>query len=128
MLVVDTSAMLAAIAADDPPAGLRERLAGGDLHAPHLIDTEALHGLRRLVRRGEISAQRAEDARARFAELAVVRYPHRPLSDRIWELRHNLTAYDATFVALAEALGAPLLTCDRRLAAARGHAAAIDTF
>ena len=115
MLVVDTSAVLEALSARDPAPGLIDRLAGdGDLHAPHLIDTELLHALRRMGIRREISDERAADARSDFAELALVRYRHQPLNDRVWELRHNLTAYDATFIALAEILTAPLITCDAR--------------
>jgi predicted nucleic acid-binding protein len=63
-----------------------------------------------------------------LAELTIVRYPHHPLADRMWELRHNLTAYDAAFVVLSEALGVPLVTCDARLAAAIEHSAAIELF
>ena len=129
MLVLDTSAVLEALAARNPAPGLVERLAqDGDLHGPHLIDTEVLHALRRMSLDRQISDERAADARSDFAELALVRYPHQPLSDRIWELRHNLTAYDATFVALAEALSAPLITCDARLASAPGHTARIESF
>ncbi len=129
MLVVDTSAVLAALFARPPATGLVERLArDGDLHGPHLIDTEVLHSLRRLTITGEISEDRATDARSDFAELALVRYPHHPLSNRVWELRHNLTAYDATFVALAEALAVPLVTCDARLASAPGHQAHVELF
>jgi len=129
VLVVDSSAVLEALAAHDPAPGLVERLAeDGDLHAPHLIDTEVLHALRRLLRKGQISAERAHDARTDFADLTLVRYPHEPLNDRVWELRENLTAYDATFVALAEALGVPLITCDARLAAAPNHHAHIELF
>jgi len=129
MLVVDTSAVLEALVARDPASGLVERLADdGDLHAPHLIDVEILHALRRLAASGEISEDRAADARADVRELALVRYPHFDLSDRIWELRHNLTAYDATFVALAESLGVPLLTCDARLAEAPGLLATVELF
>lgn len=129
MLVVDTSAVLEALAATDPAPGLVERLArNGDLHAPHLIDVEVLHALRRMTIARAISEDRAADTRADYAELALTRYPHRPLSDRVWELRHNLTAYDATFVALAEALDAPLVTCDARLASAAGHGARIELF
>jgi len=129
MLVVDTSAVLEALAARDAAPELIERLArDGDLHGPHLIDTEVLHALRRMTINREISDERAADARSDFAELTLVRYPHQPLSDRVWELRHNLTAYDATFVALAEALAAPLVTCDARLASAPGHGAQIELF
>lgn len=125
MLVVDTSAVLEALVGDHEP--LADRLArDGDLHAPHLLDVEILHALRGLVRAGHLTQDRADDARQDFGELAVVRYPHEPLADRIWQLRHNLTAYDATFVALAEALAVPLLTCDGRLAAAPGSVAVIE--
>jgi predicted nucleic acid-binding protein len=129
MLVVDSSAILEALAAHDPAPGLIERLAkDGDLHVPHLIDTEILHALRRMLRRGQISEERAYDARTDLAELMLVRYPHEPLNDRVWELRENLTAYDATFVALAEALDVPLVTCDARLADAPGHRARIELY
>jgi len=129
VLVADSSAVLEALAARDPAPGLIERLADdGDLHAPHLIDTEVLHALRRMLRRGQISDDRAHDVRTDFADLTLVRYPHEPLNDRVWELRENLTAYDATFVALAEALDVPLVTCDARLAAAPGHRASVEVY
>lgn len=129
MLVVDTSAVLEAIVAREPAPGLIQRLAqDGDLHAPHLIDTEVLHALRRLTLHRDLSDERAADARADFAELAIVRYPHEPFNDRVWDLRHNLTAYDATFIALAEALDAALVTCDARLAAAGGYEIQVDVF
>lgn len=129
MLVVDTSAILDAIAADESAPGLVARLsADGDFHAPHLIDIEILHALRGMVMRKEITAERAADARTDFADTVLLRYPHEPLSDRIWNLRHNLTAYDATFVALAETLEAPLVTCDGRLASSSGHDAEIELF
>jgi predicted nucleic acid-binding protein len=129
VLVVDTSAVLSALAAAAPSRELLERLAADrDLHAPHLIDVELLHALRRLCLSGDLSEDRAADARTDFRELALVRYPHEELADRIWELRHNLTAYDAAFVALAEALGAPLVTCDGKLAAAPAHGAQVELF
>lgn len=129
MLVVDTSAVLEAIAARDPAPGLIERLSeDGDLHGPHLIDTELLHALRRMSIKQQISDERAADARSDFAELALVRYRHQPLNDRVWELRHNVTACEATFIALAEALSAPLITCDARLASTPGHSAQIELF
>ncbi len=129
MLVVDTSAILDAIAADQPAAGLVGRLSDdGDLHAPELIDVEIMHALRGMTLRGEITDDRAADARTDFADTALLRYPHEPLGDRIWALRHNLSAYDAAFVALAEALDVPLVTCDGRLASASGHEARIELF
>jgi predicted nucleic acid-binding protein len=129
VLVVDTSAILDAIAAREAAPGLVARLSeDGDLHAPHLIDVEILHALRRMTMRGEISDDRAADARSDFADTAIVRYPHEPLSDRMWELRQNLTAYDAAFVALAESLAVPLITCDGRLASANDHRAQIELF
>jgi predicted nucleic acid-binding protein len=129
LLVLDTSAVLEALVAVDPPSGLIDRLADdGDLNGPHLIDTEVLHVLRRMSMSGELSDERAEDARSDFAELAIVRYPHEPLNGRVWELRHNMTAYDATFVALAEMLGVPLITCDARLASASGSRARIELY
>jgi predicted nucleic acid-binding protein len=129
VLVADTSAVLEAIATRDPAPGLVERPAeDGDLHGPHLIDTELLHALRRMSLKNQISDDRAEDARSDFADLARVRYPHPPLNGRVWELRHSIKAYDATFIALAEALSAPLITCDARPAAAPGHTAKIELY
>lgn len=119
MLVVDTSAVLAALASRPSDPALVKRLADdGDLHAPHLIDIEILNALRGLVRGGQLSEDRAQDVRTDVEELALTRYGHQPLADRIWALRDNLTAYDAAFVALAEALKVPLITCDARLAKA----------
>jgi predicted nucleic acid-binding protein len=117
VLVVDSSAVLALLLSDDPDSSLAERVAAdADLHAPHLLDVEVLHALRRLTQRGELPLNRAEDARDDFAALAIARYGHEALADRAWALRENLTAYDAVFMTLAEALGAPLVTCDRALA------------
>jgi predicted nucleic acid-binding protein len=121
MLVVDTSAVLAALASRPPDPALVKRLADdGDLHAPHLIDIEILNALRGLVRGGQLSEDRAQDVRTDVEDLAIVRYGHQPLADRVWALRDNFTAYDAAFVALAEALEVPLVTCDVRLANAPG--------
>jgi predicted nucleic acid-binding protein len=129
VLVIDTSAVAAALVSRPTDSRLVDRLGNdGDLHAPHLLDVELLHALRRLVRTGQLTQERAADARADFAELTVVRYGHQPLADRAWDLRDSLTAYDATFVALAEALEVPLVTCDARLARASGHRAAVELF
>ena len=129
MLVVDTSAVIAALAGRPPNHAVVERLGGdGDLAAPHLLDVEVLHALRRLVLGHRLGEDRAADARDDLAALAITRYQHTLVADRVWELRHGLTAYDATFVALAELLGAPLVTCDARLARASGHRATVELF
>lgn len=107
---------------------LATRLSGVHLHAPHLIDVEFLHALRRLVATARVPAARAAVLRADFGRLKVVRYPHSLLLDRIWELRDNLSAYDAAFVALSEVLGVPLITTDARLAAAAGNRAVIEAY
>lgn len=128
MLVVDTSAVLAALASRPPEPTLLTRLANdGDLHAPHLIDIEILNALRGLVRSGQLSQDRAQDVRTDVEDLAITRYGHQPLADRVWALRHNLTAYDAAFVALADTLEVPLVTCDARLANAPGVTAELFT-
>jgi len=98
------------------------------LHAPHLLDIEVAQVLRRLVREGAVSAHRADQAIEDFLDLRITRYPHFLLLRRIWQLRHNLSAYDAAYVVLAEKLGARLLTRDGRLASASGHAALIELF
>jgi predicted nucleic acid-binding protein len=129
VLVVDTSAVIGALVGRPPDRQLLDRLGvDGDLCAPHLLDIELLHALRRLVIGGQLSEDRAADARDDFADLAVARYDHVALADRTWELRHNLTAYDATFVALAELLDVPLVTCDAPLADAPGNRAVIELY
>ena len=102
--------------------------AGESLHAPHLLELEVTQVLRRLVREGSVSASRANEAMQDLLDLRITRYPHFVLLPRIWQLRHNLSVYDAAYVVLAEKLGARLLTRDGRLAAARGHAASIEVF
>jgi predicted nucleic acid-binding protein len=128
MLVVDTSAIVGRLVADPPPETLADRLEGQSLHAPHLIDVEFLHVMRRMVARGLLAPARADVVRTDFSGLRITRYPHTLMLDRMWELRENLTAYDAAFVALAEALDAPLVTTDARLAASPGHRATIEAF
>ena len=129
MIVVDTSAVLSVLVGQPEALSLGARIrSDGDLHAPHLLDVEFQHGLRRLVISGAIGEDRAADARMDFADLTIVRYPHVSLADRMWELRHDFTAYDAAFVALAETLGVPLVTCDARPARAPGHAATVEEF
>jgi len=99
---------------------------GETLHAPHLLDAEVAQVLRRYVATGILVARRAEEALQDLLDLRIRRYGHTPLLRRVWELRDNLTAYDALYVSLAEALGATLLTRDARLASAPGHRARIQ--
>jgi predicted nucleic acid-binding protein len=86
------------------------------LHAPHLIDLEVAQVLRRYVHSASISADRGAEALTDFLDLPLTRYPHFALLTRVWQMRKNLTAYDAAYLALAEALDAPLITRDRALA------------
>jgi predicted nucleic acid-binding protein len=95
-------------------------------HAPHLLDLEVAQMLRRYVARGEIAEPRGREALEVLAVFPLTRYPHEPLLGRIWALRESLTAYDAAYVALAEALGVTLLTRDQRLARAPGIRARVE--
>ena len=98
------------------------------LHTPHVFDREVTPGLRRLVRERAISAHRADEAIDDLLDLRITSYPHFVLLPRIWQLRHNFSAYDAAYIVLAEKLGAAFVTRDGRLASASGHAAAIELF
>src|SRR4051812_9795979 len=123
MLVVDASALTELVLgrAAGEVAGEHMAAHGFALHAPHLVDVEVLSALRRLVATGETTAARAEEAIADLLDLPIARYPHDVLVPRIWQLRENFSAYDGTYVALAEALAeesVPLLTADARLARA----------
>ena len=128
MIVVDASAMVELLLQTGLGARVETRLfsEGEELHAPHLIDLEVLQALRRFVRTGDLDAVRAQQALDDLADMDVHRHGHVDLTGRIWELRENFTAYDAVYIALAEALGAPLLTCDRPMAAAPGHRARVE--
>ena len=121
MLVVDASALAPALA-DDGPDGdsARARLRGEALVAPELIDLETVSVIRRGVQAGRLDARRARFALADLVDLPLRRAPHRPLLVRCWDLRDNLTVYDAAYVTLAELLGVVLLTADARLARAPG--------
>jgi predicted nucleic acid-binding protein len=126
VIVVDSSAVVDALTARAEDSELRSRLRTEGLHAPYLLDVEVMHAFRGLVRRGALSADRADNARHDYAMLRLTRYPHLPLLERVWQLRDRLSAYDAVFVALAELLDAPLVTCDAKLAAATGHEARVE--
>ena len=127
VIVVDAGILLVALA-DDGQAGdvVRSRLRGVRLAAPELVDLEVLSALRGLTRSGQVLPRRADLALADLDGIPLQRAPHRPLLARCWELRDNLTAYDAAYVALAEALNTTLLTGDRRLANATGPRCRIE--
>lgn len=128
MIVVDASALLELFLRTSTGVDLEKRLfrKGQTLHAPALIDLEVCQVLRRYASRGDITAERGREAVELLRRFPMTRYPHDPLLDRIWELRENLTAYDAAYVALAEGLHASVLTCDARLAGAPGVRVGIE--
>ncbi len=128
MIVLDASALLELLLQTRLGTRVEARLFRDrdELHVPHLADVEVAQGLRRLVRGGEVSPDRAAEAIADLIDLDLHRHPHLDLLTRAWKLRENLTAYDAIYVALAEALAASIVTCDGRLAKAPGHHAHIE--
>jgi predicted nucleic acid-binding protein len=127
MIVLDASAMRELLLQTELGERVERRvLSDEDLHTPHLLDVEVLSALRRLVRTGEVSVERAEDAVEDLRLLLVARHGHEDLLPRAWELRENVTAYDAVYIALAEALDATLVTCDKPLGAAKRTAARIE--
>lgn len=128
MIVADASAILELLLRTPAGAAVEARLFRPDetVHAPALIDLEVAQVLRRYVARGEMPEHRARASLDLLVAFPMDRYSHEPLVRRIWALRANMTAYDAAYVALAEGLGAPLLTCDAKLAAASGTRASIE--
>lgn len=131
MIVVDASAEVAVLLnIGQDVERIRSRIArpGDTLHGPHLFDIEVLHALRSFVLRGAVSPERAQLALNRLRDTQLTRYPHTSLMERSWELRENLSAYDAAYVALAEALEAPLITMDARLAQAPGIRAEVVVY
>ena len=121
MIVVDASVLATGLADDDSDGDrVRARLRGEDLMAPHIVDLEVGSVWRRLVAIGALDQRRASLALADLLSLRLERAPHGPLLARCWTLRHNLTVYDAAYVALAELMQVALLTSDARLANAPG--------
>jgi predicted nucleic acid-binding protein len=128
VIVLDASAVLELLLNTDAGTDVRERIAdpGETLHAPHLLCVEVAQVLRRYVATRAVDADVARVALEDLAALDIARYSHEPFLPPVWELRENVTAYDAVDLALAEALDAPLLTSDPRLASAPGHDALVE--
>lgn len=131
MIVIDASAAIEWVLQTPRGAEIEARIfrkpgESPRLHAPNLLDVEVAQVLRRHVAKGLVSEARGQTALEDFLQIPVLRYPHDVLLPRVWELRKNLTAYDAVYVALAEALEMPLLTCDASIAGASGHRARVD--
>ncbi len=128
MIVIDASVVLDLQLRSASAAAIEDRIFGAQpsLHCPHLLDLEVVQVLRRHERQGGLDAKRAQEALQDLEALPLVRYPHEPFLERIWTLRASMTAYEAAYIALAEALQAPLLTRDGRLASAPGHEAQIE--
>ena len=128
MIVIDASVAVEWLLRTSASVPIAHRILSPveNLHAPHLLDIEVAQALRRCNFIGILDRQRADAALQSFVTLRIQRYPHTPLLRRVWQLRDNLSAYDALYVALAESLGATLLTRDRKLAAAPGHRARVQ--
>lgn len=128
MIVLDASALVELVLGTPRGMEIGARIADPALgiHIPHLADVEVAQALRRFVKEGELDPAAAASALRDFRSLDLERHAHEPLLDRVWTLRANLTAYDAVYVALAEALEATLLTCDGKLSRAPGIDAVVD--
>lgn len=128
MIVIDASAVLEVLLNTSAAAHVSARIfaPGETMHAPHLLDLEVAQVLRRYCLSGEVSAGRGRQALDDLAALPLSRYPHDLFLSRVWDLRHNVTAYDAAYLALAEALPAPLITRDMALGTSVGHRAKVE--
>ena len=121
MIALDASAMVEALIGREVGGELLDALTG-DVHTPHLLDVEVLSVLRGLQLGGKLDPAAAEEIRRDHFAFAINRYEVAPLADRIWQLRHQYPSYDAASLALAEALDAPLYTCDAKLDSGGHHA------
>ena len=130
MIVLDASAAIDWLLQTTAGRRIENRIysRGESLHAPHLLDLEVAQVLRRLVRETAVTAQRADQAIQDLLSLRVARYPHFVFLPQIWQLRNNLSAYDAAYVALTEKLGATLITRDARLASASARGVMVEVF
>lgn len=130
MLVADASAVVEILMATPTGFAIERRLFGAaePVAAPHLLDVEVLHVIRRFNRTNQLTTARAEQALDDLGGLAITRYGHEILRPAMWRFRNSLSAYDAAYVALAELLDAPLVTCDARLARSHGHGATFQLY
>ena len=130
MIVLDASAAIDWLLQTTVGRKIESRIyqRGESLHAPHLLDLEVAQVLRRLVREGSVSAPRADQAIEDLLDLRVTRYPHFVFLPRIWRLRDNFSAHDAAYLALAQELGATLVTRDSRLASASARLVSLELF
>jgi len=128
LIVLDASAVIELLLNTDSGQHVARRISdpGESLHAPHLLSVEVAQVLRRYVSNHSVPADVALSALDDLAALDIGRYSHEPLLHRVWDLRANVTAYDAVYLALAEVLDAPLITFDHRLADAPGHGAVVE--
>lgn len=128
MIVTDASVIVEILLRTADSRRLEERIlgAGVPLAAPALLDIEVAQVLRRYVLRGDVAEMHGQTAISLLGRIPIRRHHHGPLLPRIWELRHNLTAYDAAYVALSEGMGATLVTRDARMRASSGHTATIE--
>jgi len=127
VIVVDASVIIEVLLRTPVASSLEDLIFSDDvtLHAPHLLDLEVAQVMRRYAIAGKVRPRRCREALEDLSNLPMTRYPHTVLLGRVWELRSNMIAYDAAYVALAEAIDGPLLTRDRRLAQSSGHVADI---
>jgi predicted nucleic acid-binding protein len=130
MIVLDASATVDWLLQTSAGQRIEKRIYSRNetLYAPHLLDLEVAQVFRRLASQGVVSVHRAGEAIRDLLDVRITRYPHLVLLPRIWQLRHNFSAYDAAYIVLAEKLGAALVTRDARLASASGHAAPVELF
>lgn len=130
MLVIDASAVVEILMVTPRGHAIEEYVfgSGEPLAAPHLIDVEVLHVFRRFHRQRLLTTERCKQALEDLADFPITRYGHLLLHPAIWRLRDHLTAYDAAYVALAELLDAPIVTCDGKLARSTGHNVSFQLF
>jgi predicted nucleic acid-binding protein len=128
VIVTDASAILEVLLRTPASRVVEKRIfrSRETLHAPHLLDVEVAQTLRRYAAMGDLDDDRGREALMDLSDFPIERYPHDLLLPRVWELRCNVTTYDAVYLALAELLDAPLVTRDRRMAAAPGHDAVVE--